>query len=96
MATIKGTKKQARKRHRQSLERRMRNRSVRTRVRRQMRMLRIALAEGDAAKVKELLPETMSVIDIGWRKGVFHRNSAARYKSRMARQAEAIISGKEA
>ena len=96
MATIKGTKKQARKRPRQSLERRMRNRSVRTRVRRQMRMMRIAMADGDAAKVKELLPETMSVIDIGWRKGVFHRNTAARYKSRMARQAEAIISGKEA
>ena len=96
MATIKGTKKQARKRHRQSLERRMRNRSVRTRVRRPMRMMRIAMADGDAAKVKELLPETMSVIDVGWRKGVFHRNTAARYKSRMARQAEAIISGKEA
>ena len=96
MATIKGTKKQARKRHRPSLERRMRNRSVRTRVRRQMRMMRVAMADGDAAKVKELLPETMSVIDIGWRKGVFHRNTAARYKSRMARQAEAIISGKEA
>jgi small subunit ribosomal protein S20 len=74
----------------------MRNRSVRTRVRRQMRMMRIAMAEGDAAKVKELLPETMSVIDIGWRKGVFHRNTAARYKSRMARQASVIISGKEA
>jgi small subunit ribosomal protein S20 len=96
MATIKGTKKQSRKRHRQSLERRMRNRSVRTRVRRQMRMMRMAMAEGDAAKVKELLPGTMSVIDIGWRKGVFHRNTAARYKSRMARQASAIISGKEA
>lgn len=96
MATIKGTKKQARKRHRQSLERRLRNRSVRTRVRRQMRMMRVAMADGDAAKVKELLPETMSVIDIGWRKGVFHRNTAARYKSRMARQAEAIIAGKEA
>ncbi len=96
MATIKGTKKQARKRHRQSLERRMRNRSVRTRVRRQMRMMRVAMADGDAAKVKELLPETMSVIDIGWRKGVFHRNTAARYKARMARQANAIISGKEA
>ena len=96
MATIKGTKKQARKRHRQSLERLMRNRSVRTRVRRQMRMMRIAMAEGDAAKVKELLPETMSVIDIGWREGVFHRNTAARYKSRMARQASVIISGKEA
>ena len=96
MATIKGTKKQARKRHRQSLERRMRNRAVRTRVRRQIRQMRAALAEGDAAKVKELLPETMSVIDVGWRKGVIHRNTAARYKSRVAKHAEAVISGKEA
>ena len=96
MARIKGTKKQARKRHRQSLERRMRNRAVRTRVRRQMRLMRAAIAEGDKKKVKELLPGTMSVIDIGWRKGVFHRNTAARYKSRMAKQAEAVISGKGA
>ncbi len=96
MATIKGTKKQARKRHRQSLERRMRNKSVRTRVRRQMRLMRIALDEGDAAKVKELLPETISVIDVGWRRGVLHRNTASRYKSRMARQAQAVINATEA
>ncbi len=91
MATIKGTKKQARKRHRQSLERRMRNKSVRTRVRRQMRKMRVAIAEGDAAKVEELLPETMSIIDVGWRRGVLHRNTASRYKSRMARQAQSVI-----
>ncbi len=96
MATIKGTKKQARKRHRQSLERRMRNKSVRTRVRRQMRMMRIAIDEGDAEKVKELMPETMSVIDVGWRRGVLHRNTASRYKSRMTRQAQAVIAGKDA
>ncbi|HSN53944.1 MAG TPA: 30S ribosomal protein S20 [Candidatus Sulfomarinibacteraceae bacterium] len=94
--TMKSTRKQARKRHRQSLERRMRNRSVRSRVRRQMRLMREAISEGDADKVKELLPTTFSVIDVGWRKGVLHRNTAARYKSRMARQAEAVISGKEA
>ena len=96
MATIKGTKKQARKRHRQSLERRVRNRAVRTRVRRQMRLMRAALEDGDADTVKNLLPATMSVIDVGWRKGVIHRNTAARYKSRMAKQAEVVISGKEA
>ena len=96
MATIKGTKKQARKRHRQSLERRMRNKSVRTRVRRQMRLMRVAIDEGDAAKVKEMLPETISVIDVGWRRGVLHRNTASRYKSRMARQAQAVINATEA
>ncbi len=96
MATIKGTKKQARKRHRQSLERRMRNKSVRTRVRRQMRLMRIALDEGDAGKVQELLPQTMSIIDVGWRRGVLHRKTASRYKSRMARQAQAVINATEA
>lgn len=96
MATIKGTKKQARKRHRQSLERRMRNKSVRTRVRRQMRAMRAAIEEGDADKVQKLLPETLSVIDVGWRKGVLHRNTASRYKSRMAKQAQAVIAAKEA
>ena len=94
--TMKSTRKQARKRHRQSLERRMRNRSVRSRVRRQMRLMRAAISDGDADKIKELLPATFSVIDVGWRKGVLHRNTAARYKSRMAQQAEAAISGKEA
>ena len=54
MATIKGTKKQARKRHRQSLERRMRNKSVRTRVRHQLRKMRAAMGEGDAEQVKAL------------------------------------------
>ena len=96
MATIKGTKKQARKRHRQSLERRMRNKSVRTRVRRQMRLMRIALDEGDATKVQELLPQTISIIDVGWRRGVLHRKTASRYKSRMARQAQAVINTTEA
>jgi small subunit ribosomal protein S20 len=96
MATIKGTKKQARKRHRQSLERRMRNKSVRSRVRRQMRKMRAAIDDGDADKVRELLPETISVIDVGWRRGVLHRNTASRYKSRMSRQAQAVMAAKEA
>ena len=96
MATIKGTKKQARKRHRQSLERRMRNKSVRTRVRRQMRAMRAAIEEGDSEKVKEMLPKTLSIIDVGWRKGVLHRNTASRYKSRMAKQAQAVIAAKDA
>jgi len=96
MATIKGTKKQARKRHRQSLERRMRNKSVRTRVRHQMRKMRTALADGDAEAVRTLLPETMSIIDVAWRKGVLHRNTASRYKSRLSRQANAVMTTTDA
>ena len=58
--------------------------------------MRAAIEEGDAAKVKELLPETISVIDVGWRRGVLHRNAASRYKGRMTRQAQAVINAKEA
>jgi small subunit ribosomal protein S20 len=61
-----------------------------------MRAMRVAIADGNADQVKALLPETLSVIDVGWRKGVLHRNTASRYKSRMARQAQAVIDGKEA
>ena len=96
MANIKGIKRQARKRHRQSLERRMRNKSVRSRVRRQMRQMRAAIEEGDAETIRKILPETMSVIDVGWRRGVLHRNTASRYKSRMARQAQAVLDAKGA
>lgn len=91
MPTIRSTKRQARKRQRQSLERRMRNRAVRSRVRRQMRKMRAAIDEGSSDQVKTLLPETVAIIDVGWRKGVLHRNTASRYKSRMMRQAQAVL-----
>lgn len=96
MATIKGTKKQARKRHRLSEERRERNRMVRSRVRRQMRKMREAVASGDAETVSALLPQTMSIIDVGRRKGVLHRNTASRYKARMTHQASKVVSPTEA
>lgn len=96
MAIIKGTKKQARKRHRQSLVRRDKNRSVRNRVRRQMRKMRILSSEGDADKIGLALTETMSIIDAGLKRGVLHRNTAARYKSRMARQAKTGLTQAEA
>ena len=79
------------KRRRQNEVRRLRNRAVRTRVRNAMRDLRVAITGGDAAKVKELLPRTVSVIDGGVRKGVFHRNSASRAKSRLTTQANSVL-----
>lgn len=74
----------------------MRNRSVRTRVRHQMRKMRQAIADGDAAAAQSLLPETMSVIDVAWRKGVLHRNAASRYKSRLSRQVQSLVAGGKA
>lgn len=79
------------KRRRQNEVRRLRNRAVRTRVRHAIKALRTAISAGDAALVKELLPRTVSVIDSGVRKGVFHRNAASRFKSRLSTQANGVL-----
>jgi small subunit ribosomal protein S20 len=83
------------KRRRQDEVRRQRNRAVRTRVRNAMKALRAAIANGDAPAVKELLPRTVSVIDGGVRKGVFHRNTASRYKSNLTAQANSVLQAKQ-
>jgi small subunit ribosomal protein S20 len=79
------------KRRRQNEVQRIRNRAVRTRVRNALRALRTAISGGDATLVNELLPRTVSVIDTGVRKGVFHRNTAARFKSRLSTQAHSVL-----
>jgi small subunit ribosomal protein S20 len=84
------------KRRRQNEVRRLRNRAVRTRVRSAIKAMRTAIGAGDTAKVKELLPRTVSVIDAGVRKGVVHRNTAARYKSHLTTQANAVTQAAQA
>lgn len=73
----------AEKRMRQNERRRKINRSNRTRVRGSIKKLRGALSAGDARDLKALLPETISTIDKAVQKGVLHKNTAARYKSRL-------------
>ncbi len=79
------------KRRRQSEVRRLRNRAVRTRVRNAMKALRTAITASDATSVKALLPQTVSAIDIGVRKGVFHANTASRAKARLMAQASQLL-----
>ncbi len=81
------------KRRRQNEVRRLRNRAVRTRVRHAIKDLRSLIAEGETAKAQEALPRTISVIDGGVSKGVFHSNAAARLKSRLSQQVGALARG---
>lgn len=83
------------KRRRQNEVRRLRNRSVRTRVRNTVKQLRTAIETGDTALVKELLPHAVSVIDVGARKGVLHAKTASRTKSRLAGQAATLLRSAE-
>ena len=76
--------KQAEKRIRQSIIRRDRNRAAMSRLRTSIKRLRSA-ADSDVAKARELLPSTLSLIDVTARKGAIHTNAAARRKSRLTR-----------
>lgn len=78
------------KRRRQNEVRRLRNRAVRTRLRHAIRDLRSAITEGDSDKAEQLLPQTISVIDVSVRKGVVHRNTASRTKSRLSLQVRGL------
>jgi small subunit ribosomal protein S20 len=77
------TKGSADKRHRQSLKRRAANRSSKTRIRTAERKLEEAIEAKDKAAAEALLKTCARVLDIAATKGVIHRNTAARKKSRL-------------
>jgi len=74
---------------RQSLKRRGRNRRNLSQVKTQIKKLRTTLDAGDAANARESLPQTVAEIDKAVKKGVVHRNAAARYKSRLTARVNA-------
>jgi small subunit ribosomal protein S20 len=76
--------KQAKKRAAQSDRRRARNRSVVTQVRNVVKNLR-KTAETEAEKVGGFLSSAVSELDVAVRKGVLHRKTASRLKSRISK-----------
>lgn len=72
------------KAHRQNIVRRERNRQMRTRLRGALRNIRAAVDAGDPGQVTDALRQTISLVDRMASKGVIHRNTAGRYKSRLA------------
>lgn len=72
------------KAHRQNIVRRERNRQMRTRLRGALRSIRAAIDAGDPTQVKDALRQTISLVDKMASKGVIHKNTAGRYKSRLA------------
>jgi small subunit ribosomal protein S20 len=82
--------KSAEKRTRQSENRRQRNRQHRTRMRSAVKNLRAAVASGDADAARELLPQTISIVNHTAQRGVVHRNLAARTTSRLTKAVAAL------
>lgn len=75
--------KSAEKRVRQNVKRNAVNRANRSSLRTQIKKLRTALAGNDKAQSQELLSPTIAAIDKSVNKGILHKNTAARYKSRL-------------
>jgi small subunit ribosomal protein S20 len=76
------------KRLRESKKRQARNKANKTRLRTELKKVRLSAASGeDAAK---LLPEAYSIIDRSVKKGVLSKNAAARHKSRLTRLANKV------
>ena len=73
------------KRNRQTVVRRLRNRSQKSRMRTSIKVLRQAIDAGDSAAARQLLPGTLQLVDATAQKGAIHRNAAARTKSRLER-----------
>jgi small subunit ribosomal protein S20 len=72
------------KRARQTEKRTAVNRANASRLRSSLRAFREALAAGDKKAATSSFGATMSVIDKGVQKGSLHKNTAARYKGRLA------------
>lgn len=75
---------QARKRARQALKQRAHNASLRTAFRTAVKKVVKAIKAGDKTAAREVFQASVKVIDRIADKGVFHKNKAARHKSRLS------------
>ena len=76
----------AKKRWRQNIKRRARNRMVRSATRTYVRNANLAIEDGEAQESVDAVREAISALDRAVAKGVIHRNNAARRKSRLVQR----------
>jgi small subunit ribosomal protein S20 len=82
--------KSAEKRMRQNAKRKEINRSNRSKLRTSIKKLRAAVTGADKTESTELLYPTISLIDKAVNKGIIHRNTAARHKSRLTKHVNGL------
>lgn len=81
---------QARKRARQSVKQRAHNVGLRTAFRTAVKKVIKAIEAGDKAAAQSVFVESTKVIDRLADKGVYHKNKAARHKSRLSARIKAM------
>ena len=80
----------AKKRIRQNVKRRMRNKHYRTRARTQIKSARDLIKGGEREPAAEAVQEAISALDQAASKGVIHKKNAARRKSRLIKRLAAM------
>jgi small subunit ribosomal protein S20 len=75
-----------------SEERRLRNKAVKSATKTHIKKFLKFLAEGKVEEAKDFLSEVYKRIDTAASKGVFHKNKAARLKSRLAQRLNRVTS----
>jgi len=82
--------KSAEKRAREAIEHRGRNVAHRSKVRSAVRKVVEAIRAGKKQEAAAALKDASPIIDAMARKGIIHKNKAARHKSRLASQIKAL------
>ena len=82
------------KRARQTITKTAINRANKSKLRGALRLMREALAAGDKKTLTDVYRSTVSVLDKSVQKGVLHKNTASRYKSRLNARVKAVVTAK--
>jgi len=90
MRALMANTKSAKKRAHQAIVRRAQNVTQRSKARSAVRKVVAAIQTGNKAEAIAALKSATPIIDAMARKGMIHRNKAARHKSRLARQSRAL------
>ena len=96
MATSSKAKKKTvriasgRKRARQDVKLNAANTALRSKFRSAVKGVQKAVVAGDKGKASELFKAAQSIIDSIADKGIFHKNKAARHKSRLSAKIKAL------
>src|SRR5690606_1852810 len=94
--TVVANTKSAAKRARQSVKRNLRNRSVTSSVRTQVRKVREALASKNADAIETELRKAVAALDKAASKGVLHKSNASRRVARLRKAAHAVLNAPKA
>jgi len=80
----------AAKRHRQSEKKRLSNRMAKSKVKTEIRKFEEAVQAKDKEHAEEYLKTVIKLIDTAARKNIYHKNTAARKKSRLSKAFNAL------